>query len=54
LRIAFDLLRFDPANLGVALTATEAVISEIDALVPGAFSHRNTGHAPDLFLVGVN
>lgn len=35
---------FDPANLGLALAATEAIIGEIEALVPGAF----TGIAPEL------
>lgn len=27
----------DPANLGLALSATEAVIDEIERLCPGAF-----------------
>jgi hypothetical protein len=34
---------FDPANLGVVLAATTAIIDEIEALVPGAF----TGGAPE-------
>ncbi|MFZ5743437.1 MAG: hypothetical protein ACOY7T_03020 [Pseudomonadota bacterium] len=38
---------FDPANLGVALAATTAIIDEIEALCPGAF----TGAAPELKLV---
>lgn len=39
---------FDPANLGVALAATSALIDEIEALAPGAFSALNTGVAPEL------
>ena len=35
---------YDPANLGRALAVTEAIIDEIEALVPGAF----TGIAPEL------
>lgn len=38
---------FDPANLGLALQATTAIIEEIEKLVPGAF----TGTAPELKLV---
>lgn len=38
---------FDPANLGLALAATEAIIEEIEGLCPGAF----TGNAPELRLV---
>lgn len=38
---------FDPANLGVALAATEALIDEIEGLVPGAF----TGVAPELRII---
>ena len=38
---------FDPANLGVALAATTAIIDEIEALAPGAF----TGVAPELKVV---
>ena len=38
---------FDPANLGLALEATTAIIEEIEKLVPGAF----TGTAPELKLV---
>ena len=34
---------FDPANLGLALSVTEAIIDEIEALVPGAF----TGAIPE-------
>lgn len=30
----------DPANLGLALKATESIIDEIEALAPGAFSYR--------------
>lgn len=34
----------DPANLGRALAVTEAVIDEIEALVPGAFYRAVTGN----------
>ena len=34
---------FDPANLGVALKVTEAIIEEIEALTPGAFSAPEVG-----------
>lgn len=37
---------FDPANLGVALAATTDLISEIEALTPGAYSPLHTGIAP--------
>ena len=29
---------FDPVNLGLALSVTEAIIDEIEALAPGAFT----------------
>ena len=32
----------DPANLGLALAATESVIDEIEKLCPGAFYRENT------------
>ncbi len=38
---------FDPANLGVALAATEAIIGAIEARAPGAF----TGDAPELKVI---
>lgn len=38
---------FDPSNLGVVLAATTAIIDEIEALAPGAF----TGPAPELKVV---
>lgn len=38
---------FDPANLGVALGATTALIAEIETLTPGAFSPLHTGLAPE-------
>lgn len=38
---------FDPSNLGVVLEATTAIIDEIEALAPGAF----TGPAPELKIV---
>jgi hypothetical protein len=31
----------DPHNLGLALAATEAIIDEIEALAPGAFSRSS-------------
>lgn len=37
----------DPANLGLALAVTTAIIDEIEALTPGAF----TGTAPELKLI---
>ncbi|MBO9580296.1 MAG: hypothetical protein J7498_05345 [Sphingobium sp.] len=41
----------DPANLGLAMAATEEIIDEIEALAPGAY--RNvTASAPRLKLVG--
>ncbi len=42
---------FDPANLGVALAATTDLITEIEALAPGAFSPLHTGLTPDLKLI---
>lgn len=39
---------FDPANLGIALAATEAIMDEIEVLCPGAFA----GAAPELRVVG--
>ncbi|MDE2596313.1 MAG: hypothetical protein KGL44_05465 [Sphingomonadales bacterium] len=41
---------FDPANLGLALEVTSGIISEIEALAPGAYSPLHTGTAPDLRL----
>ncbi len=35
---------FDPANLGIALAATTAIMDEIDALAPGAFGSGKTNH----------
>ena len=42
---------FDPANLGVVLAATTAIIDEIENLAPGAFSALHTGLAPELHIV---
>lgn len=39
---------FDPANLGTALAATSALVEQIEALSPGAFSTAFTGDAPGL------
>lgn len=41
----------DPANLGLALAATEAVIDEIEALAPGAFYRKLTAQSSNLALV---
>lgn len=38
---------FDPANLGVALSVTAAIVDEIEALAPGAF----TGNLPEMKIV---
>ena len=44
---------FDPANLGVALSVTEAIMDEIEALAPGAFSRAVTGFAPEIKLAAI-
>lgn len=41
----------DPANLGLALAATESIIEEIDKLCPGAFYRTVTAQAPKLRIV---
>ena len=41
----------DPANLGVALAATEGIIADIEHRVPGAFSAPYTGAAPELRVI---
>jgi hypothetical protein len=41
----------DPANLGLALAATEAIIDEIEALAPGAFNRTFTANAGKLAAV---
>lgn len=38
----------DPANLGLALAATEAIIDEIEALTPGAFYRNITADAENV------
>lgn len=35
---------FDPANLGLALAATESIITDIEARAPGAFSPRHANN----------
>jgi hypothetical protein len=35
----------DPAHLGVALAATQAIIDEIDKLAPGSFYRKDTATA---------
>lgn len=42
---------FDPANLGLALAATSAIIDEIIAVVPDAYFRPGTGVAPGLKLI---
>lgn len=39
---------FDPANLGLALSATEAIIDEIESLAPGAFSRSFTAQTSNV------
>jgi len=41
----------DPANLGLALAATESVIDQIERLTPGAFCRRFTAEASPLRIV---
>ncbi|KQX18367.1 MULTISPECIES: hypothetical protein [unclassified Sphingomonas] len=41
----------DPANLGLALAATESIIDEIEKLTPGAFYRTFTAQAPALLIV---
>jgi hypothetical protein len=41
----------DPANLGLALAATEAIIDDIEALAPGAFYRNVTANGSPLSLV---
>lgn len=41
----------DPANLGLALAATESIIDEIEALCPGAFHRNFTATGNELKLV---
>lgn len=41
----------DPANLGLALKATESIIDEIEALAPGAFSYRTVTATGPVFSV---
>lgn len=43
---------FDPAYLRDATAAIEAIIDEIEALVPGAFHRSNTGDAPNVVPIG--
>ncbi len=41
----------DPANLGLALSATESIIDEIEALAPGAFHRKVTASGSTLIVV---
>jgi len=41
----------DPANLGLALAATEAIIAEIEALAPGAFYRTVTANGTPLQVI---
>lgn len=41
----------DPANLGLALAATEGLIDEIEKLAPGAFYRTNTANGGTLLVV---
>lgn len=41
----------DPANLGLALAATEAIIDDIEALAPGAFYRNVTANGSPLSIV---
>ena len=43
----------DPANLGIALAATEGIIADIEHRVPGAFSASHTGAVPGLRVIKV-
>jgi hypothetical protein len=42
----------DPAHLGIALAATQAIIDEIDKLAPGAFYRTFTAAAPNVVSIG--
>lgn len=42
---------FEPGQLGRALAVTEAIIAEIDALAPGAYSPAFTGLSPEMALI---
>lgn len=42
----------DPANLGLALAATQAIIDEIEALAPGAFYRNLTAHGDNVVAIG--
>ena len=44
---------FDPANLGRALTVTEAIIDEIEAACPGAFYRDLTAEGGNVVSIGV-
>ena len=41
----------DPANLGLALAATEAVIDKIEKLAPGAFYRTITANGAGVIVV---
>lgn len=41
----------DPANLGLALSVTEAIIDEIEALAPGAYNRKVTANGSGLTLI---
>jgi hypothetical protein len=45
---------FDPAYLREATVALEAIIDEIESLVPGAFHRSDTGEAPTVVPIGAS
>lgn len=45
---------FDPAYLREATAALEAIIDEIESLVPGAYHRSNTGEAPTVVPIGAS